>query len=194
MRAGATELKTPSAKPAPGAPSGELLNLNSKTPGTKSVPGHPKIGRKNERLLPDVKEPLFSLFIYSMTNGPAFPGGRISSSSGLRTGLFFLLDKGNDAKQPGAQGGLQFFLRAPLIKRIYRFSAAGKGNVAAGETGFATIVWHELHQQTFGAGLRMVRIVEIETGGRILENKIGTPRKTLRFPVPAGIDEGEFGA
>jgi hypothetical protein len=58
---------------------------------------------------------------------------------------------------------------------------------------FAAILRHELHQQAFGAWLRVVRIVEIEAGGRILENKIGTPRKALRFSVPAGIDEGEFG-
>jgi hypothetical protein len=159
--------------------------LNLKTPGPKSVPGAPKNQKKNERLLPDVKEPLFSLFIYSTKNGPAFPGGRISSSSRLRTGLFFLLDKGNDAKQPCAQGGLEFLLRAPLIKRIYGFAATGKRNVAAGKTCFAAILRHELHQQTFGAGLRMIRIMEIRTGGRILENKIRTPRKALRFSVPA---------
>jgi hypothetical protein len=39
----------------------------------------------------------------------------------------------------------------------------------------------------------MIRIVKIATGGRILENKIRTPRKALRFSVPAGIDEGQFG-
>src|SRR5208283_6071400 len=132
-------------------------------------------------------------FIHSTTSEPAVRYGRISSSGRLRTGPFFLLHKSNDAKQPGAQGGLQFFFRAPLIKRIYGFSAAGQGNVAAGETGFAAILRHELHQQTFRAGLRMVGIVEIEACGRILENKIRTPRVTLCFSVPAGIEEGKFG-
>jgi hypothetical protein len=136
--------------------------------------------------------PLFSLFFYSTKNEPAFPGGRVLSSSRLRTGAFFLLHNSDDAKQPLAQGGLQFLLRTPLIKRIYGFSATGKSNVAAGKTGFAAILRHELHQQAFGAWLRVVRIVEIEAGGRIFENKIGTPRKALRFSVPAGIDEGEF--
>lgn len=160
--------------------------VRAKTPGA---------GRgKYERLLPDVKEPLSLYFIHSTTSEPAIPGGRISYSSRLRTGAFFLLHKGNDAKEPGAQGDLQFFFRAPFIKRIYGFAAAGERNVAAGETSLAAILRDELHQQAFGAGLRMIRIVEIETGGRILENKIRTPRKTLRFPVPAGIDEGEFGA
>jgi hypothetical protein len=49
-----------------------------------------------------VKEPLFSLFFYSTKNGPAFPGGRIWSSSRLRTGLFFLLDKGTSVNQADA--------------------------------------------------------------------------------------------
>ena len=40
----------------------------------------------------------------------------------------------------------------------------------------------------------MIGVVEIETGGRILENKIRAPWKALRFSVPASIDEGEFGA
>ena len=131
-----------------------------------------------------MNEPFFSLFFYSTKNGPAFPGGRIWSSSRLRTALFFLLDKGNDAKQPCAKGGLEFFLPAPPIKRIYGFAAAGKRNVAARGTCFAAILRHELHQQTFGAGLRMIRIVKIKTGGRILENKIRTSRKALRFSVP----------
>jgi hypothetical protein len=39
----------------------------------------------------------------------------------------------------------------------------------------------------------MIQIVKIKTGGRILENKIRMPRKALRFSVPAGFDEGEFG-
>lgn len=65
--------------------------------------------------------------------------------------------------------------------------------MAAGETGFATILGDELHEQTFGAGLRMFRIVEVKASGRILKNKIGTPGKALRLSVPATIDEGKFG-
>ena len=41
--------------------------------------------------------------------------------------------------------------------------------------------------------MRMLEVVEIETGGRILENKIRTPWKALPFSVPTGIEEGEFG-
>jgi hypothetical protein len=95
-----------------------------------------------------------------------------------------LLHKSDDAKQPLARGGLQFLLRTPLIKRIYGVSAAGKRNVAAGKTGFAAILRHELHQPAFGAGLRVVRIVEIEAGGRILENKMGRHGKRRAFPSP----------
>jgi hypothetical protein len=46
-------------------------------------------------------------------------------SGRLRIGLLFLLHQGDDAKQPCAQGGFQFFFRAPLIKRVYGFAAAG---------------------------------------------------------------------
>jgi hypothetical protein len=56
--------------------------------------------------------------------------------------------------------------------------------VAARGTCFAAILRHEVHQQTFGAGLRMIRIVKIETGGRILENKIRTPRRARAFRYP----------
>jgi hypothetical protein len=62
-----------------------------------------------------------------------------------------------------------------------------------GETCLAAILRYELHQQAFGTGLRMLQMVEIETGGRILENKIRTPWKGLPFSVPTGIEEGEFG-
>jgi hypothetical protein len=39
----------------------------------------------------------------------------------------------------------------------------------------------------------MLQVVEIETGGRILENKVRTPWKALPFSVPTDIEEGEFG-
>jgi hypothetical protein len=99
-----------------------------------------------------VNEPLFSLFFYSTKNGAAFPAGEYRLQADCELACSFLLDKGNAAKQLCAKGGLQFFLRAPPIKRIYGFAAAGKRNVAARGTCFAAILRHELHQQTFGAG------------------------------------------
>jgi hypothetical protein len=40
----------------------------------------------------------------------------------------------------------------------------------------------------------MVRVVEVETSGRILKNKIRPPRKAWGLSVPTAFDEGKFGS
>ena len=97
-------------------------------------------------------------------------------------------------KQPGTQSGLHFFFRTPLIERVDGLSPTGKRDVSAGEAGFPAILRHESHQQAFRAGLWMVRVVEVETSGRILKNKIRPPRKAWGLSVPTAFDEGKFGS
>ena len=131
----------------------------------------------------------------SPRRGSLGPGGPCSDMNFRFSRLFRsagLIQTLDCPAEPISQGRFQFLARPTAVKGIDGLALLIQRDVAARNISATQVLGHQLVKNALAARPRRLGGIRIQTGRRVLEDKLWTPGRKVGITVTTFLDEFEF--